>query len=74
MNQNLKIFLGILVVGMPFWWGLNVFSLHTENFFFFSELARNPQIFTAQAALETRVQEVLPFKKQGSALLCSREK
>ena len=69
MNQNLKIFLGILVVGMPFWWGLNVFSLHTENFFLFSELANNPQIFTAQAALETRVQEVRPIKKQGSAAL-----
>lgn len=32
----------------------------------FSELAQNPQVFTAQATLETKVQEVLPLKKKGT--------
>jgi len=63
MNQNLKIFLGVFLLSLPFWWTLNVFSQHMEDFFLFSELAQNPEIFTAQAALETKVQEILPFKK-----------
>ena len=69
MNPNLKIFLGVFLLSLPFWWTLNVFSKSMEDFFLFSELARNPQIFTAQAALEARVQEVLPLKKRGAAFL-----
>jgi len=69
MTQNLKIFFAVFLLTLPFWWTLNVFSVHLENFFLFSALARNPQIFTAQAALETRVQEVLPLKKQGGTPL-----
>ncbi|MDA1337350.1 MAG: serine hydrolase [bacterium] len=69
INQNLKIFLGMVVIGMPFWWTLNVFSASAENFFLFSTLANNPQMFTAQAALETKVQEVLPIKEYGAVPL-----
>jgi len=69
MNRNLKTFLGVLLVSLPFWWTFNIFSNGLENFFLFSELARNPQIFTAQAALEIKLQQVLPFKKQGDAPL-----
>ncbi|MCH7552339.1 D-alanyl-D-alanine carboxypeptidase [Patescibacteria group bacterium] len=69
MSRNLKIFFGVFLLTLPLWWTLNIFSKDMENFFLFSELARNPQIFTAQAALEVKVQEALPFKKQGSALL-----
>ena len=69
MNQNLKIFLGVFLLSLPFWWTLNIFSQYTEDFFLFSELAQNPQIFTAQAALEARVQEVLPLKKWGAVSL-----
>ena len=66
MSQNHKIFFGILLLSMPFWWTLNIFSQSTEDFFLFSELARNPQIFTAQAALEAKVQKVLPLKRQSA--------
>ena len=69
MNANTKIFLGVFLLSLPFWWTLNIFSQHMEDFFLFSELARNPQIFTAQAALEIKVQEVLPLKRQGDAPL-----
>ena len=63
MTRNLKIFLGVFLLSLPFWGALNVFNANLEDFFLFSELAKNPQIFTAQAALESRVQEVLPLKK-----------
>ncbi|MCH7828511.1 D-alanyl-D-alanine carboxypeptidase [Patescibacteria group bacterium] len=69
MTGNLKIFLGVFLLSLPFWWTLNVFSQHMEDFFLFSELARNPQIFTAQAALEAKVQEVLPLQKGNTASL-----
>jgi len=69
MSNNIKIFLGVFLISLPFWWTLNIFSTHVEDFFFFSELARNPQIFTAQATLETKIQEILPLKKQGGAPL-----
>jgi len=69
MNKNLKIFLGVFLLSLPFWWTLNIFSTHLEDFFLFSELAQNPQIFTAQAALETQVQKVLPLKKGDTASL-----
>ena len=69
MNRNLKIFLGVFLLSLPFWWVLNVLSTDLEDFFLFSELARNRHVFAAQAALETRVQEILPLKKQGAASL-----
>ena len=69
MSKNLKIFFGVFLLTLPLWWTLNIFSQSAEDFFLFSELARNPQRFTAQAALEVKVQEALPFKKQGSAPL-----
>lgn len=69
MNPNLKMFLGVFFLSLPFWWTLNIFSQYTEDFFLFTQLAQNPQIFTAQAALETKVQEVLPLKKWGAASL-----
>ncbi|MDP4007346.1 MAG: serine hydrolase [bacterium] len=69
MTVNLKIFLGVFVLSLPLWWTVNVAGNHLENFFLWSELASNPQIFAAQAALEAKVQEVLPIKRQGAALL-----
>jgi D-alanyl-D-alanine carboxypeptidase len=69
MTGNLKIFLWVFLLSLPFWWTLNIFSERLENFFLWSELARNPQVFAAQAALETKVQEVLPLKKQDAVSL-----
>ena len=62
-------FLGVFLLSLPFWWTLNIFNTHLEDFFLFTHLAQNPQIFTAQAALETKVQEMLPLKKQGATPL-----
>lgn len=69
MTRNLKIFFGVFLLSLPFWWTLNVFSGRLESFFLFSELAQNPQVFLAQAALEDKVKEVLPVKKQGASSL-----
>ncbi|OHA70011.1 MAG: hypothetical protein A3D64_02670 [Candidatus Wildermuthbacteria bacterium RIFCSPHIGHO2_02_FULL_49_9] len=69
MTPNLRIFLGVFLLSLPLWWGLNVAGERLENFFFWSELARNPQMFTAQASLETKLWEMLPSRKQSAAPL-----
>lgn len=65
MTGNLKIFLGVFLLSLPFWWTINIANKQLEDFFFWSELSQNPQFFTAQAALETKVQEMLPLQKGG---------
>ena len=69
MTGNLKIFLGVFLLSLPFWWTINIVNERLEDFFLFSELAQNPQVFTAQTALETKVQEVLPLKIRDSSFL-----
>ena len=64
MSKNLKIFFTVFLLSLPVWWTLNVFSTHLEDFFLFSELARNSKTFTAQAALEAKVQQILPLQKR----------
>jgi serine-type D-Ala-D-Ala carboxypeptidase (penicillin-binding protein 5/6) len=63
MSHNLKIFFAGFLLSMPFWWGLNALNKGLEDFFFGLELAQNPQLFTAQAALQARIQEQFPVKK-----------
>ena len=52
MSGNLKIFLIILIFGLPFWWGLNIFQKNLEDFLFWQEIAENPQILASQTNLE----------------------
>ncbi|MDP2735339.1 MAG: serine hydrolase [bacterium] len=68
MNRNIAIFLGGFLLSLPFWWGTNALSERLEEFFFFSELAQNPQLFTAQAALEQQLDSVLPLQKRNAPL------
>ena len=68
MNPNLKIFFGAFLLSLPLWWSVNFMNERLVSFFLWSELANTPQVFTAQAALEKKVQEVLPLKKNNAPL------
>jgi len=68
MSRNLKLFTGAFLLSIPFWLGWNAVSGSLEEYFLFSELAKNPQVFTAQVALEKQVSEVLPLLKKNVPL------
>ncbi|MFH1462420.1 MAG: serine hydrolase [bacterium] len=52
MSQNVKIFLSVFILSLPFWWGTNLLEKNLRDFFFWQEASRNPQILIAQIALE----------------------
>tara|TARA_Y100000310_G_scaffold229155_1_gene231501 strand:+ start:1175 stop:2146 length:972 start_codon:yes stop_codon:yes gene_type:complete len=69
MTKNTKIFLAAFAVSLPFWWGVNILNLQLEEFFLYNQLAKNPQMFTAQAKLLRQVQKIRPVLKSNSESL-----
>jgi len=62
MSKNFKIFLVVLILSLPFWWGINIFEEKLENFFYWHELNKNTQIFNAQIILEEKLKELRPIR------------
>lgn len=50
--ENLKYFLVGFLLSLPFWWGAIIFEENLNEIFFLQEIAKNPQILTAQVSLE----------------------
>lgn len=51
MSKNIKLFLIVILVSLPFWWGMNILEKNLEDFFWVRELEKNPpSVFTAQIA------------------------
>jgi len=50
MTNRTKIFLIVLVLSLPFWWGINALEKNLSNFFFWYALSEKPNIFIAQIA------------------------
>jgi D-alanyl-D-alanine carboxypeptidase (penicillin-binding protein 5/6) len=64
MTKNLKLFFIVILVSLPFWWGVNIFQKNLEDFFYAKPLEKNPpSLFTAQISqnynLEHRKSEIL---------------
>jgi len=47
-KKNLKVLFIALILGLPFWWGVNVLADNLENFYFARLASGNSEIFTAQ--------------------------
>ena len=62
MSRNLKFFLIVLVLSLPFWWGVNVLGEKLENFFYWREISQNTQIFTAQTNLGEKLNKLKPIR------------
>jgi len=65
MKNNLKIFLIVFLISLPFWWGVNVFHENMEKFFYQREITGNPSILASiafQAELEERLEEMKPTR------------
>jgi len=50
MSKSLKYFLVALAVSIPVWSEVNVMEKHLNNFFFWQETYKNPEIYAAQIA------------------------
>ena len=64
MRLKIKIFLGALILSLPFFWGVNVLEKNLGDFLFWHEISQNPQIFTAQISLEQKWQEMKPIRNR----------
>jgi D-alanyl-D-alanine carboxypeptidase (penicillin-binding protein 5/6) len=62
MKMNLKTFLIVFLLSLPFWWGINLLEKDLKDFFFWQEISRNPQIFTAQIVLEEELRDLKPIR------------
>ena len=48
MSKNTRLFLTVFILFFLFGWGVNVFEKNIKNFFFWREIAKNPQWLTAE--------------------------
>jgi len=65
MKNNLKIFLTVLLISFPFWWGVNIFHENMEKFFYQREIIGNPSILASiafQGEMEKRLEEMKPVR------------
>ncbi len=58
-NRKLKFLLISFLLSLPFWWGINALAKNLEDFLFWQELAKNPQLFTAEIN-----QKIFDIRKQ----------
>ena len=64
MSIKFKIFLITFVLSLPFWWGMNLLEKNLKDFFFWQKISQNPQIFTAQIAMEEKLESLKPFRNR----------
>ena len=58
MSKNIKLFLLIILISFPFWWGINVLEKNLENFFYAKEIEKNPpSLFIAQISQNYNLQD-----------------
>jgi len=50
-DKKLKILLISFVFSLPFWWGMNILAGNLEDFLFWQEMAKSPEVFTAQVKI-----------------------
>lgn len=62
--KNIKIFLAVFFISLPFWWGVNVLQGNLENFLFWQKMAANPELLTAQIAWEEKLEKLKPMRNK----------
>ncbi len=48
MTRRIIILLVSIILGLPFWWGMNILAKDVENFCFLQEITTNPRMLSAQ--------------------------
>ncbi len=62
--KNLKIFLTIFLISLPFWWGINILQKNLENFLFLKKIEARPELLTAQIVSEERIEKLKPLRNR----------
>lgn len=62
-SRNLKIFLIILILSLPFWWKINVFQEDLENFLFWKGMADNSGLLAALISQESDLAKLKPIRE-----------
>lgn len=62
MRKRYKIFLISFILSLPFWWGINSLAENLEDFLFWQEISKQPEIFTAKANQQILKNEVERLK------------
>ena len=45
MSKSLRLFFIIIFLGLPLWWGINVFAQKLEDFFYTNVAAQEEEVF-----------------------------
>lgn len=61
MTRKVKIFLGVFLLSLPFWWGINLLEKNLNDFLFWYQISQNPQILTADLDLMQKFEDLKPF-------------
>jgi len=64
MRGSFKFFFIALVLGLPFWWGVNVLGENLSNVFYWQEISQNQKVFAGQIALEEQLRDMKPFRNR----------
>lgn len=62
MSKGFKIFLLSFLLSLPFWWGVNLLEKPLEDFFFWQEIGKNPEILTAQVSSQLMISSLRPTR------------
>ncbi len=62
MSYRIKIFSITFILSLPFWWGVNLLEKNLKDIFFWQEMSRNPQIFTAQIDFQEKLENLKPLR------------
>lgn len=66
MTTGTKYFLIALILSLPFWWGMNDLEKNLNDFFFWQEVSKNPEIFAAQISFQNNYR---PFRDKEVGIL-----
>jgi len=67
LSSPIKIFLIVFILSLPFWWEINILEEKLKSFFYWREIAENPQFLAAQAnqlILEQKLRNSEPFRNK----------
>lgn len=64
MKRRIWLFFIFLILSFPLWLAINFFEKKLEDFFYWQEVRKNYQIFTATANLEKQLEELKPTRNR----------
>lgn len=62
MTKRIRYLLVALIVSLPFWWGMNNLERNLNNIFFWQEISKNSRVFTAEIALQEKLNNLKPIR------------